>query len=171
MIETLSLLLDASNTEIIKTIEQGFEAIQKVDGWNWFGRIADVIGVISFIISIPTLIFAKTAKKAIQEHDDIKEYKDEIDEHIDSLVGLYESMEKDEIYNRSILTALQKELDTLTIQYTSVIKPFKNKINKLLGKIKTALINIDTDKTYNKSNVTRLLNQVIEHLKKVKKSI
>ena len=150
---------------------KGCVVLDLTNFWDALDKSADVLGIVSFAFSLPTFFIAHGTKKAIQEHNDIKEYRVEINVHIESLEGLYESMEKDEIYNRSILTALQKELDTLTIQYASVIKPFKNKINKLLSKIKTALTNIDTDKTYNKSNVTRLLNQVIEHLKKVKKSI
>ncbi len=134
-------------------------------------NVADVTGIISFAISIPTLILAKGTRKAIKEHDDAKEYQIEIDTHIKDLENLSTSIEKDDVYNVQLLRSLQKILDTINIQYSSVVKPFKRKISKLLKCISQALQLVEHNPNYNKAKVIRLLEQVIQHLKKVKKSL
>lgn len=140
--------------------------------WDILDKLADALGVVSFIISIPTLVFAKSTKKAIQEHDDIKEYKDEIDGHIKELSNIYTTLKNGDIYNEKLLRTLQSEIDAIQIQYKSVLKPFNREIKNLLSKIESAIKNITPENSdYNKNSITRSLNKIIEHLKKVKKGI
>lgn len=163
MTEPFFRLLDAASSATEPISEIAENLANKVDGWETFGRAADIIGVLSFIISLPTLFIAQSTKKAIKKHDDIKEYKVEIDKHIISLEGYLTTIEVDDIYNEKILDALYKEMDSLLIQYESVVKPYRRKLNKIkkFADEATKQIANNPQSRYNKTKLIRLLNQVV----------
>ena len=139
--------------------------------WDIFSKIADVIGVLSFLIAIPTYFIAKSTRKAIRDHDDKKQYKTEIRAHINTLQADYESIFNHDIYNERILNNVLQELDRIQINYPSVVKPFKNEFSKLEKNINQTLLKLSSDANFNRTNISRQLNKIIERLDKEEKSI
>lgn len=138
--------------------------------WDKFGIFADIVGVVSFGISIPTFLAAHGARKAIIQHDEVKQYRDEIQYHIDTLKGWLQIISSGDDYGIELLTDIYQTLDTLTIQYSSVVKPFSKKIKQLQSTINEACEK-STIIGYNRRIIQKQLNIVIQHLEKEKKSI
>lgn len=139
--------------------------------WDIFSKIADVVGVLSFLFAMPTYFIAKSTQKAIRDHDDKKQYKDEIKSHIDTLKADYESIFNNDIYNERILNNVLQELDRIRINYPSVLKPFKSEFGKLEKIIKQTILKLPSDPNFNRTNTARQLNKIIERLEKEEKSI
>ena len=138
--------------------------------WGFVSKIADSVGILSFIISIPTLIFAKSTRKAIQSHDDKKQYQQEIENHINEMRIHYQSISNNDVYNEEILNTLLNEMDTLLIQYPTVVKTFKKDIKELQKLISKTQDNIKSDSNFNRNKIARKLNAVIQRLEKEEKS-
>ena len=141
-----------------------------MDFWDIVSKFADSLGILSFVISIPTLIFAKSTRKAIQSHDDKKQYQQEIKKHINEMKINHESIANNDVYNEAILNTVLSEMDTLLIQYPTVVKSFKKDIKALQKLVSKALDNLKTSPDYNRSKVARKLNEVIQRLEKEEKS-
>ena len=138
--------------------------------WTTFGIIADIIGVISFIISIPALITAKNAKKALREYKSKLRFDAEIDTRIQSLDVLQNSISKDDQYDANILKNVYKELDTILIHHKEAIPPSDAKmINRLMSDVYSSLSKIMYTPDYNKQTIELRLNSAIETLKRIKK--
>lgn len=141
-----------------------------MDFWGIISKFADSLGILSFIISIPTFFFAKNTRKAIQSHDDKKQYQQEINNHISEMKIHHESISNNDVYNEAILNILLSEMDTLLIQYPTVVKSFKKDIKNLQKLISKALDNIRTSPEFNRNKIARKLNEVIQRLEKEEKS-
>lgn len=141
-----------------------------MDIWESVGKIADVVGVLSFIISIPTYLFAKSTKKAIQSYNDKKQYQSEIKERIDEMKVHYQSISNNDVYNEDILNTVLNEMDALLIQYPTVVKSFKKDIKALQKLIPKTVNNLKTAPDYNRNKIARKLNAVIQRLEKEEKS-
>ena len=139
--------------------------------WKTFSKVADIIGIISFLVGIRTYFIAKGTQKAIRDHDDKKQYKTEIKAHIKTLKADYESIFNNDIYNERILNNVLQELDRIRINYPSVVKPFENEFSKLEKLINKTLLNLTSDTNFNRTNISRQLNKVIERLDKEEKII
>lgn len=141
-----------------------------MDFWGIVSRFADSFGILSFFISIPTLVFAKSTRKAIQSHDDKKQYQQEIENHINEMRIHYQSIANNDVYNEEILNTLLNEMDTLLIQYPTVVKSFKKDIKELQKLISITQDNIKSDSNFNRNKIARKLNTVIQRLQKEEKS-
>lgn len=139
--------------------------------WDIFGKIADVVGILSFLVAIPTYFTARGTRKAIQYHDDKKQYKREIKMHISTLKANYESIHNNDVYNESILNNVLQELDRIQINYPTVVKPFKKEFKQLEKKINQTLLKLPSDSDFNRTKISRQLNKIIERLDKEEKTI
>ena len=141
-----------------------------MDFWDIVSKFADSLGILSFVISIPTLIFAKSTRKAIQSHDDKKQYQQEIKKHINEMKINHESIANNDVYNEAILNTVLSEMDTLLIQYPTVVKAFKKDIKALQKLVSKALDNLNASPDFNRNKIARKLNEVIQRLEKEEKS-
>ena len=139
--------------------------------WTGYGRFADIIAPLSLGIGIWTLFTAHGAKKAVKARNDSEQYSQEIDMHIQKLESIYKSVHDDQLYNENVLIDISNTLDTLTIQYKTVVKSFHRVIVETQKLIDDASENITKSPDYNKNKLTKQLNKVIQHLKKAKKEL
>lgn len=139
--------------------------------WDSFSKIADVIGVVSFFVAVPTYLNARRTRKAIQYHDDKKQYKTEIKTHISILRANYENIHNNDIYNDCILNDILQELDRIKINYASVVKAFNREFSKLEKRINKTIPKLSVDPGFNRTRISRQLNKIIELLDKEEKTI
>lgn len=137
--------------------------------WEIFGIGADILGVVSFGISIPTLLAAHGAKKALVEYKNTKRYDAEIEDHICLLKSLRETISNGDAYGENVLIDLYRELDAILIHFAPVVKPFAKHINRLKSTVNKTFQELGRDPNYNKRNIVLELNSTIERLEKVKK--
>lgn len=84
---------------------------------------ADIAGILSFFISIGTLITAVGIRKAVLRNVEKINYRNEIDGRIRSLHSYYDSFRQDsDMYVDPLLSKLQDELEDLLISYESILK-------------------------------------------------
>lgn len=133
--------------------------------WNILSHIADILGVIAAVISLLTYLATRKIRKAIVSHDEIKHYREEINEILSKLISLHSSMKEDNLYNEKILTQVAEELTAIRIQYSSVVKGFSKDINKLEVMIYNICIP-GLSSNSNRKVCIRKFGEIIERLKK-----
>lgn len=137
--------------------------------WTWFTLVAGLASIVSLGFTIPTFVAAQQTQKAIQKHDDTREFREEIEGYIKQLEGIHNSMKKDSLFNRAVVENIVEIIDTILIQYETVVNPFISSINELKQYLEESLERIESTPDYNQNNIKRALHVVIEQLKKARK--
>lgn len=150
-------LLDAASS----VTEPVSEIVNSVDGWVWFGRIADFAGITSLLISFFTLINARKAKSVIIE------YASDFNRDIEELSILFNSISKDDIYNEHILTAVSLQLNKILIYYGRNLKFYRKNIRTLISDIDTTIEQLPDIPDYNKTKITKDIQTISIELWKI----
>lgn len=166
----VNLMLNAVTTTA-ETSKEISGSISNIGGWEIFGRFADIIGLISFAFSLPTYFIAKGTRKAIESHVEKKEFAENIDESIRELKSYYSLIADEKIYDEEILNSIIKTIDSIKINYSSVLKPYHRDINKLKSMCDSAILHLDRNANYNRREIEKKMNIVITELEKGKRRI
>lgn len=130
---------------------------------------ADVLGIISFFISIFTYITTLNIKKKMVAHVEKTDYLNDIDNQVKNLNSYYHTIVDDDVYNSTLLSKIDADLDDLQVLY-SLILP-----KDLLSCIKKLRKNIENDyhgnlnSTKAKRTCARQLHTIASKLAKEKK--
>lgn len=167
MTEHFICLLDITTT----VAETATDVTKTIDGWEWFGRIADILGFISFGISLPTLFIAQSTKAAVETHVEKNEYAEKGEELIDNLEILYLLIIEDNYYEEKTLKSIVEILDKIKVNYKIVLKPYYKDIKKLKKLSDSAIPHLTKSPNYNRRKIEKQINIVITELKKGKRRI
>lgn len=83
--------------------------------WICLGRIADVVGILSMLISLKAVIIARNIKKQIDYSIDLHDLSDNKFEYISKIEASIKSLQEDECNTKSILytiSSINKSIDT-----------------------------------------------------------
>lgn len=130
--------------------------------------IADIAGVLSFVISGITLLTAVGIRKAVLKNVEKNDYRTQSDAIITKLYSYYVSFKQDSAYGKPLLLELQDFLDELSISYGTILsKQTTAKIKNLHSHIeKRCLSNLSDTKS--KDMCCHLINEIKARLKKEK---
>ncbi len=131
--------------------------------WDFLDKLADVLGIVSFIIAIPTLVNTHKAKSAIIE------YVVEIDKIIYNIKQIAERINSSKTADEQDLKAIYNALEELHIFYGPIVKKFKDKIFDSQELIKSMLLDGYSNSYHNKTRLILLLSQITTRLEKMKK--
>lgn len=134
------------------------------------GVTADVVGVVSFLISIPTLVLASGIKRSILKYVEKNDYIRDIDNQLTELQASYEMLlEDDEKYGQNFLDLLVSKLEVFPIRYEAILsKKVIKQVNTLIKQIEEKTKTNFSNKKY-KQDCARQLHQIILTLEKEKK--
>lgn len=137
---------------------------------TYLSTIADVLGILSFLISIPTFFTALGIRKKMMIHVEKTDYLQEIDTQVQNLYSYYDTITKDGVlYNKIILDKVDVSLDDLIIAYETILpKELVSKMKKLRNHIKNKCMKDLSDKNA-KSECARQLHTIASKLAKEKK--
>ena len=102
-------------------------------------QIADITGILSFLIGILTFITTLRIRSKIRANLEKSDYIKEIDNHVNDLKSYYDTMIKDELYTSELLDTIDVTLDDIQILYGSILpKKLSGQIRKLRNFIKNS---------------------------------
>lgn len=148
-----------------------------MDIWGVLAKSADivgiVVGIISLIISIVTLVNTKKIRSSMLAHVETSEYRQAIDEQVGELQTFQELLVDGEGLDSSIFLKLMVQLRNVVIAYETILPDkLKKKIENLYDHIKKNLY--QKGYPYSKTDLAKCLNllvYVVTELKKEKKVI
>lgn len=131
--------------------------------------LADIAGIMSFFISVGTLITAVGIRKAVVKNVEKMNYRNEIDDKIKVLQSYYGSFHYDsDMYNEPLLSELQDILENLLISYESILKrEIIKQIKDLKDYIEYKCLK-DLNDAKAKSDCCHMLNRICSRLIKEK---
>lgn len=112
------------------------------------GNIADILGIISFILGIWTLCTTTGIKKSLLYHVEKSSYLENIDHNIANLKALVITLKEDEkLYTQNYLDMVVEELNCILVYYGTVIeKKDVTRIKKLKTHIEEKCSNLKDSK-------------------------
>ena len=131
--------------------------------------IADVIGIVSFLIGIGTFVNTLRIRKKILLRVEKMDFFQEIDGQVNNLFSYYETITTDGMYNEKLLAKIDASLDDLQISYESILpKKISTRIKELRTYIKqNCLVNLNDQAV--KRECSQKLHSIALQLKKEKK--
>lgn len=146
-----------------------------IDGWLITSRLADILGIVAFAISVCTLIITRGIRKSMLAHIESSDYRKAIDQQISELEA-YRTI----LIERSVqephnifFTKLTVILEDISIAYETILpKRVLKATSRLIELIRNKMNSADGYK--NKQNVDKcisLLGYVVAELKKEKEII
>lgn len=136
---------------------------------SFLSTVADILGIISFLIGIGTFITTLRIRKKMMVHVEKSDYLKEIDEQVKNLLSYYETMTKDEIFNSPLLDRIDVDLDDLLIAYGSILpKELVSQIKKARNYIANKCHKNLNDKAV-KRELAKQLHSIASKLAKEKK--
>ena len=131
---------------------------------------ADVVGIVSFLISIPTLVLASGIKRSILKYVEKNDYLRDIDNQLTELQASYETLlDNDVKYDQSFLDLLVSKLEVFPIRYEAILsKKVIQQVNTLIKHIEEKSKARLSDKKY-KQECASQLHRLILTLEKEKK--
>ena len=147
----------------------GGEVVGVANFWLWFGRGADILGAISFVISVITLFVTAGIKKAQRHQVEKTDYSEDIDNQIETLHAIHDFLLLKDAADSSVLLELEETLINIEIYYETLlpkklkteIKGLKNYMSNNLGKCPYSDNSL--------KELARRLTIVMAQLRKVKK--
>lgn len=105
--------------------------------FEWFSRLADILGIISFGFAIPTFFISRNIKKQIDFSIDLHDFSDSKSEYLHKIEGFIDSLKQDHLAQKTILldiSGLLSEIKTrfrmLTNETTTQILSIENFIEE-----------------------------------------
>lgn len=147
----------------------GEDVVDFANFWLWFGRTADILGTISFVISVITLFVTAGIKKAQRHQVEKTDYSMDIDNQIENLKAFHDLVVLKDGFDSSLVLELEEAFIHIEIYYETLLpKKLKAEIKGLKNFIKNNL------GTYPYSDgalkeLARRLTMIMAQLKKVKK--
>ena len=136
---------------------------------NILSIIADIAGILSFLIGVGTLVVALRIRNKILSNVEKSDYIQEIDSHIKNLLSYCETIKKDELYTSELLDTIDIALDDLQIAYGTILpKDLSSLIKKLRNHIKFACQKNIKDEVA-KRDCAKQLHTIASKLRKEKK--
>lgn len=137
--------------------------------WDVISNIANVLGILSFGVSIITLFIAGGIKRSMMAHVESTDYRKEIQEHIAYFESCRELMVEDKSSIETYYGKLVARLDVIKTAYETILSPkLIKKINSLTKQIETSMSNKSQHATRNQISQ---LAYIITELKKKEKMI
>lgn len=141
-----------------------------MDGWVMLARFADFVGIVSFSISVVTLVITSKIRKNMLAHVEKSEYRIEIDEQIGELEAFKALLLEEKALNPDFFLQLNALLKNINIAYETILpSKLKQKIKDLSALIKDKLYQ---NPPYSRDDIDEcisLLVYVSTELKKEKK--
>ncbi len=138
---------------------------------NFISFIADILGILSFLVGIGTFFTTLRIRKKMIMHVAKSDYRQEIDTQVKNLRSYYETIIKDNIYTESLLIKLEMELDDLIIAYDAILpKDLTSKMKKLKAHISGKCLKDLNDKQF-KIDCAKQIHSIASKLAKEKKII
>lgn len=137
--------------------------------WLWFGRVADILGVISFVISIITLFVTAGIKKAQRQQVEKSDYSVDIENQLETLKAYHDLAAKSDKFDDSLALELQENLICIETYYETLLpKKLKSDIKGLKNYLENSMGKPPYSKGVCKELAKRL-TLIMARLKKVKK--
>lgn len=105
--------------------------------WNILGNISNILGIGSFIFSIPTYFIAKSLKGKIDYSIDLHDYSNSKPEYIHKIDGYIRSVSDDKVYNLAALFSISETLKTLEARFSNITPETRTEISKVQAIIKS----------------------------------
>lgn len=105
---------------------------------NYVSIIADITGIISFIIGFITFLVTLRIRKKLLQHIEKSDYIQDIDNQVKNLLSYCETINRDEeLYTDILLDTIDTNLEDLQIAYETILpKKLSGSIKKLRNLIK-----------------------------------
>lgn len=145
---------------------------ENIDVWLIISKLADILGIVAFVISVCTFITTRGIRKSMLAHVESSDYRKAIDQQINELeayrIILIERAAQDA--NDVFFTKLTVVLEDISIAYETILpKRVLKKINDLIELIRNELNPISGYRS--KKDVDKcisLLSYIVAELKKEK---
>lgn len=141
-----------------------------MDIWSIIAKIADIVGIVSLIISLVTLSVTRGIRKSMLAHVESSDYRKDIDEQINELDACRKLLIEGTSLNDTFYPKLIAKLDDIRIAYETILPPKVIKqINNLIKLIGGSLS--DVPPPHNQKVIRKCISQlgyVIAELKKEK---
>lgn len=136
---------------------------------NTLSLIADITGIISFIIGLGTFITTLKLRKKIVSHVEKSDYYEEVEAQSKNLLSYCDTINKDNVYNTDLLDMIDITLDDLVIAYGSILpKDLLSQIKKVRNHIKNKCQKSTNDKEARRECVKQLHRIAVRLLKEKK---
>lgn len=136
---------------------------------NTIGVIADVLGILSFFVGLPTLFTTMRIKTSLKKHIAKSAFMADIDSNINDLMSFYKSIQDDKIFTNDLLERIIQTLDDVMITYDGILpKKIVSDMKKLEKHIKeNCYDNLDDESA--KRTCKTMLRNIATKLRREKK--
>lgn len=134
------------------------------------GVVADVFGILSFVLGLVTLAMTVGIKKSLLKHIEKSDYLQDIDAQVAELKSFYDTLLKDDsLYNEILLQRIDAQLEDVYIGYETILpKKFLAEIAKLRNHIKNRCLRNLEDRRA-KQDCINQIHSIYTRLRKEKK--
>lgn len=140
----------------------------KVDFWGLLSKSADILGIISLIISVVTLKNTRKIRTSLLAHAETSEYREAIDEQVQELEAFKNLLIKGEALDSRLFLQLMTLLKNIQIAYSTILRPPQKKhINNLINNINNNFYNKEAP--YSKKSIKKCSSQLVEVITELKK--
>ena len=108
--------------------------------WDVISRVADVLGLIGFFISLATLILAMHIRKKVLHHSEKLKFQKDKKTMASKLEGLLKVLRDDGQYENDILQELSLDVNKYLVEFSFASRPLKSSMKALSTLAKTMLL-------------------------------